>query len=198
MFFFEIVEILKFYSFHLQEFTSKHLIDFLLDHIKENRTHKRFVHSCVSISVACDIGNYKPPLFYDFLFPLLGAMNFQHQFDFHLNWPKFALTLHNLGIHNQPLINEILKRRSQFDTYHGFDLLECLELERVLNVNMQYLLPDMKHAIGKYMRLLVCTDHGIIVPMLIRIDIHSKKLLPFKNDKIISVNSKPVHDNELL
>lgn len=190
---------IKFYAFHFQEFTNKQLIDFLLNHLKENRRHKRFVHNCASIAIACDIGNYKPPLFHDFLLPLLGAMNFQQQFDFHLNWPKFALTLHNLGVHQQPLVNEIFKRRSQFETCQGFELLECLEMERVLNVNnIQHLLPDMKHAIGKHMRLLACTDNGIFVPMLIKIDTHSKMLLPFVDDEVISIHSMPCHDNQLM
>lgn len=181
-----------------QEFTSKQLIDFLLDDLKARQTHKRFVYNCVSISIACDIGDYRPPSFHSFFLPLLNKMNFHQQFDFHLNWPTFALTLCNLGIHHRPLINEILKRRSQFETYQGFDILECSEMERLLNVNVQHLLPDLKRAIGKYMRLLVCTDIGHIVPMLVKIDSHSKKLLPFGDNKIITMNSKPYQDKQLL
>lgn len=184
--------------FILKEFTSKQLIDFLLKHLKDDQKDGHYVYKCASISIACDIGNYRPPLFHDFLLPLLSSMNFHQQLDFHLHWPKFALTLLNLGIHHQPLINEIFKRRSQFQTYYGFDLLECLEMQRMLNVNVEHLLPDMKRAIGKYMRLLVCIDNGVVVPMLIKIDIHSKKLLPVENDKLISMNSMPCQDDQLL
>lgn len=125
-------------------------------------------------------------------------MNFHQQFDFHLNWPKFALTLLNLGVHHQPLINEILKRRSQFQAHHGFDALECLEMERMINVNVQHLLPDMKHAIGKHMRLLTCADNSIVVPMLVKIDTVSKKLLPFEDDNTTSINSMSCPDDQLL
>lgn len=125
-------------------------------------------------------------------------MNFHQQLDFNLNWPKFALTLLNLGIRHQPLITEILKRRSQFRTYHGFDALECLEMEKIINVNVQHLVPDLKHAIGKHMQLLVCADDSIVVPMLVKIDTHSKKLLAFEDDSITSINSMSCCDDQLL
>lgn len=125
-------------------------------------------------------------------------MNFHQQFDFHLNWPKFALTLLSLGIRHRPLIHEILKRKFQFKTYNGFDALECLEVEQMINVNVQHLLPDMKHAMGKHMRLLACTDDSIVVPMLVKINTHSKKLLPFEDDGITSMNSMPCSDDHLL
>lgn len=189
-------------SVQFQELTSQQLIDFLLDRLKETRTHKRFVYNCATISIACDIANYRPAVFHEFLLPLLSAMNFHQQFDFHLNWPKFALTLQNLGIQHRPLINEIFKRRPQFVTYHGFDVLECLEMERLLNANIQHLLPQLKHAIGEYVRLLVSTDNdGIIIPLLLKIDIHSKKLIPFGDGSVIlmnSMNSIPCRDNQLL
>lgn len=188
----------NFLNFVFQEFTSGQLIDFLLNHLKDNRKHEHFVYNCASIAIACDIGNYKPPSFHDFLFPLLSAMNFHQQFDFHLNWPKFALTLLNHGIHHQPLINEIFKRRSQFQTHQGFDVLECFEMERMLNVNVQHLLPYIKNVIGKHMRLLVCIDKDILVPMIVKIDTHSKKLLPFENNEMISINSIPYRNNQLL
>lgn len=170
----------------------------MFDHLKDNQKHEHFVFNCASIAVACDIGNYKPPLFYGFLLPLLSVMNFHQQLDFHLNWPKLALTLLNLGVRHRPLINEILKRRVQFQTYYGFDSLECLEMERMINVNVQHVLPDMKHAIGKHMRLLVCADDSIVVPMLVKIDTHSKKLLPFEDDNISSINSMSCPDDQLL
>lgn len=155
---------------------------------------ERFIYKCASISIACDIGHYRPPLFYDFLLPSLRSINLHQQFDIRLNWPKFALTLYNLGIHQQPLTNEILKRRSKFETYEDFDAFECHEMEQLLNTNIQYLISDFKRAIGKHMRLLVCTDDDIVVPMLVKIDIHSKKLVPFGDDKINSINSMPCDD----
>lgn len=170
----------------------------MLNHLKDNQKHKDFVHNCALIAIACDIGNYKSPLFYDFLLPLLSATNFHQQLDFHLNWPKLALTLLNLGIRHQPLINEILKRRSQFQTQQGFDALECLEMERMINVDVQHLLPDIKNAMGKHIRFCACSDDGIVVPMLVKIDTHSKKLLSFEGDKNVSMNSWHCHDGQLL
>lgn len=127
-------------------------------------------------------------------------MNFHQQFDLRLNWPTFALRLQNLGIHHRPLINEILKRRDQFQSYENFDILEWSEMERLLNVNIQQnLLPKLKSAIGKQMQLLACTDSDIIVPMLLKIDTHSRKLLPFADDfKIASLRSLTSNDNQIL
>lgn len=154
------------------------------------------MYNCATLAFACDIGDYKPRQFYEFLFPLLSSMNFHQQLDFNLDWPKLALTLLNLGIHHQPLITEILKRRSQFQRYYGFEALECHEMEQMINVNVAHLMPDMRHAIDRHVRFLACVDSSL-VPMLVKIDIHSKVLLPFEDDNI-TINSISCPDNQLL
>lgn len=156
----------------------------------------QFIYNCATIAIACDIGNHRPSLFYDFLFPLLRSMDFRQQFDIRINWPKFALTLYNLGIDPQPLTNELLKRRSRFETYDGFDTLECHAMERLLKANIRYLVSDFKRAIGgEYMRLLTSVDDDVIVPMLVKINIHSKELVSFRDDEEIhSISSMPCDD----
>lgn len=172
--------------FRFQGLTSKQLIDFLLEHMKDLRRDEHFIHNCATISIACDIGHHRPSLFYDILVPLLQSIDFHQQLDIHLNWPKFALILHNLGAHQQQLVNEILKRRSQFETYDSFDALECHEMGQLTRANIQHLIADFKRAIGKQMRLIVYTDDGAVVPLLVKIDIHSKKLMAFDDDRFRS------------
>lgn len=166
--------------------------------MKGNQTHKRFIHNCATVAIACDVGNHRPSSFQDFLLPSLGAINFHQQLDIHLNWPKFALTLNRLGIFHRPLIREILKRRAQFEAYNGYDSLECLVMEKLANTDVHHILSDLKRAMDKYMHLLACADNDIIIPMMFKIDTKSKKLLRFTDNHIVVVNSLPHHDNQLL
>lgn len=126
------------YLFFIQEFTSKRLIDFLLAYLKEVKCHTNLMHECISICIACDIGNYRPPLFDDCLYPLLSTMNFHQQFDIRLNWPKFALRLYRFGIYHKPLVNEILKQKSHFQSIDAdcFANLEAIQRVRSLSITL--------------------------------------------------------------
>lgn len=158
--------------------------------MKEEKKHTGFVHNCVSICIACDIGNHKPPLFGDYLYPLLASMNFHQQFDIRLNWPKFALRLHRLGIYHKPLINEIFKQKSQFDA-DGLADLESLQMEKLVNLkDIGSKLPDLKRILGEnQLRLLVHADNGVVIPLLIKIDIHSKEFVSFGDGETNSLRS---------
>ncbi|XP_055300609.1 uncharacterized protein LOC129567524 isoform X2 [Sitodiplosis mosellana] len=121
-------------QFNRLEFSSKQLIDFLLRNLSDTAVKENFVRNSMKICIACDVANYRPPLFEDLL-PTLATMNFHQQLDIRLNWPKFALRLNSLGIYHEPLIQEILKRRSYFESFDKSSMqdLENLHMNKLVN-----------------------------------------------------------------
>lgn len=184
----------------MQEFTSKRLIDFLLEYLKEEKIHTNFVHNCVSICIACDIGNHRPPLFDNYLYPLLTKMNFHQQFDIRLNWPKFAFRLYRIGIYHKPLISEIFKQKSHFEAISNANCVADLEgiyMEKLVNADIRNELSNLKRILDENeLRLLVHADNGVVVPLLVKIDIHSKGFASFGDDETNSLNSIRCNDNQ--
>lgn len=173
----------------------------MIEYLKDEKYHTNFVHNCASICIACDIGNYKPPLFDEYLYPILNQMNFHQQFDIRLNWPKFALRLNRLGVYHKPLITEIFKQKSQFESIDLDSIadLEALQLGKLVNADVHSKLSNLKRTLGENrLRLLVYADNGVIIPLLVKIDIHSKEFVPFENSETNSINSIRCDDNQCL
>lgn len=169
--------------------------------MKEEKTRTHFVENCITICIACDIGNHRSTLFEDFLFPQLASMNFHQQFDMKLNWPKFALRLHRLGVCHKPLIDEILRRKSHFETTDAVSYaeLEALQMEMLVNAEIRNILPDLKQNIGEdNVRLIVYAGNGVVIPLLVKIDIHSKEFVAFGDDETNSLNSIRCNENHCL
>lgn len=128
-------------------------------------------------------------------------MNFHQQLDVRLNWPKFALRLHRFGIHHQLLIGEILKQRSHFETFDkdSIGVLECIEIERLVNANVQNLLPVFRQNIHENLsRLIVYAENGVIIPLLVKIDTHSRNLVSFGEKETNLLQSIQCNDNQCL
>lgn len=181
--------------------SSKRLIDFLLDYLSKEKCYKNHVHNIISICIACDIANHRPPLFNEFVCPTVANLNLHNQFDIRLNWPKFALRLHRLGIYHTLLINEILRQKSHFKTFDTQSVaeLESLQMEKLVDAKISGWLPDFKESVGeKNLRLLVYAENGVIIPLLIKINIHSKTFAPFGNAETNSLNSIRCNDNQSL
>lgn len=184
-----------------QEFASKQLIDFLLENVKDPIVKENFIQNCISICIACDVANHRPPLFEDFLRPTLATMNFHQQLDLRLNWPKFALRLNNVGIYDKQLIQAILRERQHFkriDHVSSIEELEILQMEKLVNASVRDSLPHLKMIFGEKIRLLVQEDNDTIIPLLVKIDIHSKNFVPFGETEISSLSSIQCDDNQLL
>lgn len=161
---------------------------------------ENFIRNCISICIACDLANHRPPLFEDFLRPTLATMNFHQQFDIRLNWPKFALRLNSVGIYHKPLIQAILRDRQHFKQIDvsSIEELEILQMEKLLNASLRCSLPDLKMIFGENIRLLVHEDNDTIIPLLVKIDIHSRKFVPFGETETNSLSSIQCDDNQLL
>lgn len=189
-----------FYLIQFQEFSSKQLIDFLLENVKSETIKDNFLLNSISICIACDIANHRPPLFTDFLLPALATMNFHQQLDIKLDWPKFALRLNNFGIYHEPLIQEILKRRQQFELLDGSSIqeLEILQMEKLVNASVYNLLSDLRTNFGEYIRLLMRIDNDAIIPLLLKIDFHSKQLVPFEELETNSLCAVKCDENQCL
>lgn len=126
-------------------------------------------------------------------------MNFHQQFDIKLNWPKFALSLKRLGIEHKLLITEILKQRSRFKfTANSVQELEILEFERLTNAHVRDSLTDLKLNFEEYIGILVHTNDDTFIPLLVKIDLHSKSVVPFGETKTNSLSSIKCDDNHCL
>lgn len=126
-------------------------------------------------------------------------MNFHQQFDIKLNWPKFALSLKRLGIEHKLLITEILEQRSRFKfTANSIQELETLEFEKLTNAHVGDSLTDLKLNFDEYIRILVHTNVGTFIPLLVKIDLHTKCVVPFGETKTNSLSSIKCDDNHCL
>lgn len=169
--------------------------------MKEEKSHTHFVDNCITICIACDISNHRPTLFEDFLFPQLASMNFHQQFDMKLNWPKFALRLHRLGVYHQRLINEILRRKSHCETIDAvcYAELEAIQMEKLVDAEIRTILQSLKQNVGEdHLRLIVYADNGLVIPLLLKIDIDSKEFVAFGDDETNSLNSIRFNENQCL
>lgn len=187
-------------KFNRLDFTSKLFIHFLFEHLNDEEIRDSLTHNCIMMCITCDVADYRPPHFYDFLLPTLSTMNFHQQFDIKLNWPRFTLWLHRFGIHHQPLISGILKQKTHFDTIdaNSVDRIESLQMEKVVDASVHNLLPDLKSIVGDNLRLLVHTNNDIIIPLLLKIDVHSNKFVPFEVTETNSIETIHCDANESL
>lgn len=168
--------------------------------MKDTTVKENFVPNSVTICTACYVANYRPPIFEDNLFPALATMNFHQYLDQKLNWPKFALRLNNMGVYHKLLIQEILKQRQHFEPINesSFRELEILEMEKLINAPVCHFLPDLKAIFGEHIRLLVNVDRGGTVPLLVKIDIHSKNFVSFVESEAYLLSSIQCGDNQCL
>lgn len=187
----------------MQELNSKRFIDFLLNNLKNENSNEttEFLQKCITVCIACQIGNYKPNLFEEYLAPTLANMNFHQQFDIKINWPKFALQLHHLGIYHKTLINAILQQKTVFQSVdkRGVAALEIIEMEKILRVPVGKSLEDLKRVVGEnQIRLLVHSNFEAIIPIVFKMNVHSKHFASFRSLETESIHSYQCDQNQCL
>lgn len=159
------------------------------------------VHDCITLCIACDIANYKPPLFEEFLIPTLSNMNFHQQFDIKINWPKFALQLHRFGIYHHALIDAILKQKSDFQSIDRNSVaeLETIKMEKLLCTQVGNSLEELKGLMEENrMQLLAHANNDMTIPIVVKIDVHSKQFVPFCSTETGSIYSYKCEQNQCL
>lgn len=187
----------------MQELNSKRFIDFLLNNLKNENSYEttEFLQKCITVCIACQIGNYKPNLFEEYLAPTLANMNFHQQFDIKINWPKFALQLHHLGIYHKTLINAILQQKTVFQSVdkRRVAALEIIEMEKMLRVPVGKSLEDLKRVVGEnQIRLLVHSNFDAVIPIVFKMNIHSKHFASFRSLETESIHSYQCDRNQCL
>lgn len=187
--------------FNRLSFSSKQLIDHLLNHLNDDRIKDDFIYNSITVCVGCDIANYKPQQFDDILVPRLSSLNFHHQFDLRLNWPKFALRLHRLGTYHKPLVEAILEEKSHFESFgaDNIEALEILQMENILNIPVGRSLLHLQNIAGvDSLRLLIRAENDAIIPLLVKMNIHSKHFVQFEESERDSFSSIQCDDNQCL
>lgn len=129
-------------------------------------------------------------------------MNFHQQLDIKLNWPRFALVLQRFGIYHKQLIAAILKQKSQFQCIDKKSVadLEDLQMERLLRIPLDGIsLEGLKQIIGEnQLRLLAYANNDVIIPIVVKIDLHSKMFASFQNTETESISTYRCDRNQCL
>ncbi|XP_031621099.1 uncharacterized protein LOC116339393 [Contarinia nasturtii] len=178
-------------QFNYMGFINSQLIDFLLENLNVQAEDENVVNNCISLFIACDIGNYRSPLFHEILATTLANMNFNKHFHtIKLDWAHLAVRLSQNGIYHKRLNDCILKRRFSYEfNVDSLAELETLELEKIIGVEIGSSLSNLKRVFGDNIRLLIRTSDGSLIPLLLKIDINSKSIVPFKKHEGITLNS---------
>ena len=72
-------------------------------------------------------------------------------------------------------------------------------MDKLVNEGLFDLLPDFKSNFGKHIRSLVHVDGSdVTIPLLMKIDVHSKNFLPFADTESNSLSSIQCDDNQCL